>query len=173
MPKQSDTRRGVTDEPLDRLGANRRDRLGRRARRGDSLMLPAHVESSIRKTSLCWQWVGYTTEAGYGVVSIADKTYRAHRVVYESARGRVPAGMQLDHLCRNRDCVNPEHLEPVTALQNTMRGEGPAAINAAKTRCPKHGTPYLPLKCRRERVCPECRRINGRRHDRKRSPRVR
>lgn len=59
----------------------------------------------------------------------------AHRVYYEARFGPIPAGLQLDHLCRNRGCVNPDHLEPVTCRENLMRGHTVAAANAKKTHC--------------------------------------
>jgi hypothetical protein len=58
-----------------------------------------------------------------------------HRYAYEALVGPIPDGKQIDHLCRNRACCNPEHLEPVTIQENIRRGEGPQAINARKTHC--------------------------------------
>jgi hypothetical protein len=71
----------------------------------------------------CWEWTGMVNFGGYGYVQLADGTRRvAHRIVYELVVGLVPSGRQLDHLCRNRCCVNPAHLEPVTARENVRRG---------------------------------------------------
>lgn len=83
----------------------------------------------------CWVWIGPATQ-GYGML----KPYRGparivHRVVYEALAGPIPAGLTLDHLCRNRRCCNPDHLEPVTSAENVLRGFGPPAINARKTHC--------------------------------------
>lgn len=88
----------------------------------------------------CWVWPGFTTEKGYGKLTIPApearyRTVRAHRMVWEMIRGPIPEGLELDHLCRNRACVNPDHLEPVTSRTNTMRGIGPTAANATKTHC--------------------------------------
>lgn len=70
----------------------------------------------------CWRWVNGTTTNGYGHFSICGVYYQAHRIAYILHRGPVPESMQLDHLCRNRWCVNPWHLEIVTATENMRRG---------------------------------------------------
>src|SRR6266576_3456485 len=90
-----------------------------------------------RGSEECWPWQA-NRGRGYGNVWIAGRMYRAHRVAYELLIGPIPEGLTLDHLCRNRGCVNPAHLEPVTSRENTLRGEGISANNARKTHC-KHG----------------------------------
>lgn len=96
-----------------------------------------------RMTTPCWQWTGALTAAGYGQISAGGaavngaKKYAVHRLVYETLVGPVPPGLSLDHLCRNRACCRPEHLDPVTPQENALRGVGPAAIRAAKTHCPQ------------------------------------
>ena len=75
------------------------------------------LDSFIYKTSSCWIWAGGMTGNGYG--NYCNKP--AHRAVYEALVGEIPEGLQLDHLCRVRACVNPEHLEPVTASENMKR----------------------------------------------------
>ena len=71
-------------------------------------------------TTGCWLWEGATDEKGYGLV-YTDRSRRAHRVVYERIRGPIPEGLQLDHLCAVKPCVNPAHLEPVTNSENQRR----------------------------------------------------
>lgn len=93
----------------------------------------------------CWPWPGFVPKDGYVRVAIrrADGkavTMVAHKRAYNVLVGEVPQGKQLDHLCRNRSCFNPKHLEPVTQRVNVRRGTGNAAKNATKTHC-KRGHP--------------------------------
>lgn len=83
----------------------------------------------------CWIARGKPTSEGYGKVSINNKREYAHRVSYQLFKGKILAGFQIDHLCRNRMCINPEHLELVTSKENTLRGESLQALNAEKTHC--------------------------------------
>lgn len=70
----------------------------------------------------CWNWQRYKDDKGYGVIKRKGENYQAHRYFYEKHKGMIPEELQLDHLCRNTSCVNPDHLEPVTGVENTRRG---------------------------------------------------
>lgn len=94
----------------------------------------------IHEPDRCWEWLGYITKAGYGQFG---RNMIAHRLAYELEVGEIPAGLQIDHLCRNRSCVNPDHLEPVTGRENTRRGESFSARLAAQTHC-KRGHVFTP-----------------------------
>lgn len=87
---------------------------------------------NVQITDGCWVWLGYKDRDGYGIFNRKRGTLgtrRAHRIAYELEHGLVPPG-HLDHLCRNRACIRPSHLEPVTAKVNAERGE-----KAQKTHC--------------------------------------
>ena len=109
----------------------------------------------------CWVFTGCTANKGYGQFVSNGRTVKAHRWSWENANGPIPSGMVIDHLCRNRACVNPDHLEPVTDRVNILRGVAPTAENAAKTRCGK-GHPFSPENTYRypdgRRECRECSR---------------
>ena len=116
----------------------------------------------------CWSWTGYLN-FGYGRFRLQGKHWRAHRLAYSITVGRIPDGKVTDHLCRNRSCVNPEHLEIVDSRTNTLRGESPIAKQARQTHCKRghelsEGNLY-PTKtgyrmCRacesRSGFCPDC-----------------
>lgn len=122
----------------------------------------------------CWQWTGFVDKAGYGRIrgpgGRKGESLYAHRVSYELVNGPVPAVMELDHLCRNRGCVNPAHLEPVIHQVNVLRGVGPSARNAQVTHCPK-GHEYTPENTGVKgggRYCRICSRINAKNQKAKR-----
>lgn len=86
----------------------------------------------------CWEWIGTKGRTGYGQVHGGNGKrglLAAHRVAYEAFVGPIPRGLVIDHLCRNRGCVNPEHLEPVTQRVNIRRGNAPPGIAARKEFC--------------------------------------
>lgn len=101
----------------------------------------------------CWEWRGGRSNGGYGQVWKDGRHEKAHRVVYELMVGPIPGDLTIDHLCRNRGCVNPSHLDPVPMRVNILRGEAPPAINARKTHCIR-GHPFAVTK--RGRVCRTC-----------------
>jgi len=108
----------------------------------------------------CWEWRGYRGPDGYGRVGIGStnkgtkRTLRVHRWAYESLIGPIPGGLESDHLCRNRPCANPLHLEPVSRDVNWLRGKSVSARNARKTHCDK-GHPFDVTRAGR-RDCRTC-----------------
>lgn len=125
---------------------------------------------SPEPNSGCWLWAGYVSEGGYGRFSPRNRMapLYAHRFSYELHKGQIPEGMDLDHLCRVRCCVNPDHLEPVTRKENIRRGLS-GINNSSKTRC-DNGHPFSPENIRTAktqaggtvRVCRQCERRWGR-----------
>jgi hypothetical protein len=126
----------------------------------------------------CWPWLAYLNKDGYGQF-VGGGEVLSHRFAYISLVGPIPEGLTLDHLCRNRWCQNPKHLEAVTMRENARRGESIPAQNARKTHC-KHGHQlsgdnlYLyenGKQGRPSRRCKTCLRDNARRYaERKRKP---
>lgn len=95
--------------------------------------LLTHIKIELEND--CWHYTGTKYPAGYGKVFKKNKTLLAHRASYEIFVGPIPSGLTIDHLCRNRSCINPKHLEPVTMRENTLRGNTLPGINARKTQC--------------------------------------
>lgn len=83
-------------------------------------LLLAHV---YYREDGCWIWQRSVDDKGYGRIAIKGKQWKVHRLAYTLFVGPIPQHLELDHLCRHRDCCNPEHLEPVTHRENFMRGK--------------------------------------------------
>jgi hypothetical protein len=98
------------------------------------LPLPARFCEKVYFTRTCWVWVGATAK-GYGRFWHDGRGVQAHVFAYESLRTKIPAGLEIEHTCRNRACVNPDHLEPVTHKVNVLRGGGITAVQACRTTC--------------------------------------
>jgi len=116
---------------------------------------PIRFWTQVEFTEKCWLWNGSQDGRGYGLFRIDGKSIRAHRWAYEFCVGPIPAGLELDHVrargCTNTACVSPDHLEPVSHQENTLRGDGPSSTNARKDVAPcghaynathKNGTRY-------------------------------
>ncbi len=117
--------------------------------------------SCVDKTEGCWLWLGVPNASGYGTLKVEGRTVLAHRFGYEMLIGPIEVGKLLDHLCRNRRCVRPDHCEPVTSQVNTLRGDTLAAREAAQTHCMRgHALAGGNLINRRDgkRACRACNR---------------
>lgn len=137
--------------------------------------------SKVDKTEACWTWTGSIDQHGYGYFRTNGRRYAAHRFSYLLARGDIPKGLVVDHLChgwdtnckaegnwcRHRSCVNPDHLEAVTQRENLLRGHGVSGQAARRTHCPQ-GHPYDEANTyfqggdRRCRACREARKAAAR-----------
>jgi len=135
--------------------------------------LPARFWAKVRVLENgCWEWAAYRSLKGYGVTGVGRRAVYAHRWAYERLIGTFPLGLQSDHLCRRRACVNPTHIEPVTSRENTLRGMGLAAVCAKKTHCPQ-GHAYDEVNTYvfpngRHRLCRICGRIRDKQRKRTR-----
>lgn len=151
---------------------------GVRPRRGAGHCTPCRFWRKVDKAGPngCWTWTAACNENGYGQFNLSTaepiragaRTSRvmAYRYAYELLIGPIPGKMQIDHLCRNRGCVNPEHLEPVTARVNVLRGDTFVAAQAAQTHCLR-GHEFTPentwtARGTRKRNCRTCHRERAR-----------
>lgn len=124
---------------------------------GKPVPIEKRLAKLIKKTDSCWLWQGALSYKGYGAFEVKGVVYKAHRFVYEWYVGPIPDGLQLDHLCFVKHCVNPDHLEPVTNRENQIR------YKRTITSCPQ-GHPYDDRNTRiyqGRRWCRECDRIRS------------
>lgn len=113
----------------------------------------------------CWLWDGRRNAAGYALAEIEGRTRNLHTFIWELTRGAKPAeGFDVDHVCRNRACVNPDHFEAVPHRVNVLRGVSPPAVAARQTHCLRgHALDGAYRLTRGERVCRACHRLRLRR----------
>jgi hypothetical protein len=154
-------------------------KLGHGSRLGR--IAPSLAERVARRTvrrgpDECWDWTGVVSYEGYGFLDrrreygeSRRQRFWVHRIAYEEAKGQIPDGFVIDHLCRNRRCVNPAHLEAVPNRVNVLRGIGITAMHARQTHC-KHGHPFDAENTGRAssggRQCKTCLRERARLHRR-------
>jgi len=126
--------------------------------------LETRLWSRIEKGPGCWLWTGPVTSGGYGQIGLGGRggqVESVHRVAYTLSVGPIPDGLHIDHLCRNRRCCNPAHLEAVTLAENVRRGDNPKVRSARQTHC-VHGHEYTPENTAYTpqgwRTCRTCRR---------------
>ena len=156
--KQDEASRSRPPTKLNLLGGLSQDEIDRLHDRFDTKWRPD-------PNTGCHLWTGAISSSGYGCIALRGKSgtnVNAHRLSYEFAHGPVPEGMDIDHTCRTRSCVNAAHLEPVSHRENMRRGGGFAGLNAAKTHC-KRGHAFTPENTRPHgkgnRACRQCEQV--------------
>lgn len=130
----------------------------------------AKYEASFKREATgCLVWTRAQNGVGYGVISLGGRLVYVHRHAYEERYGPIPDGLEIDHLCRNRACAEPTHMEAVTNRENVLRGAGPTAREARQTHC-IHGHEFTlkntHIRRNGSRRCRACGRIR----DQKRAP---
>lgn len=125
----------------------------------ENVSLPADADE-------CWPWKGHIDDQGYGRLKFRGRSLKGHQVAVELFIGPIPMGFEPDHVCRNRACANPEHLEVVPKRENILRGVCPPAKNARKTHCIRgHALEGDNLiRADGHRQCRTCRRATGLRY---------
>ena len=124
------------------------------ARKNNEELIWERIVSKIKlpKSEVdCWEWTACRDTNGYSRIMIKGKSEKAYRAIYERLVGRISKKMVIDHKCRNRGCVNPNHLRVLTLVENIMCGEGAGAKNARKTHC-KNGHKLLGKNVRKEKL---------------------
>ena len=130
------------------------------------MSLDPRIDARIDRTGECWLWTGYIKANGYGALTISGRTQYAHRLVYAALVAPIPDGAEIDHLCRVRNCVRPDHLEAVTKAENCYRGESIPGRRHRQTHC-QHGHEFTEenthVSRRGHRRCRTCDRARARR----------
>ncbi len=121
------------------------------------MVLSARFTSKTRVNPVtgCHEWVAYRGRDGYGRYSVGGQMVLAHRVAYEEVVGPIPDGLVSDHLCRNRGCVNPDHIEPVTHRENVLRGFAPRVVLHRAGHC-QRGHTNIAIHTSGRRICRTC-----------------
>lgn len=130
---------------------------------GDNRLPERFWAKAMQRRSGCWEWSATRTEKGYGMFWVDGRLRRAHRISYMELVGEIQTGLQLDHLCRTRGCVNPAHLEPVTCKENLRRG---LHFSREKTHCPrghKYNAQNTRITKEGWRACRRCRQLRHQR----------
>lgn len=164
--------------PIDRAEVERRMRPAivahvsnaERLHLATSIALALLVEEVTERS--CWHWPGNKTDRGYARISLNGKMRRLARVVFVAAKGPIPEGREIDHLCRERDCINPAHLEAVTQIENNRRSMSPTGVNYRKEQC-KAGHPFTAQNTIQRpfgRGCRECKNARRREARKLRAP---
>ena len=128
--------------------------------RGDG-MSDTRFWSKVNRTETCWLWAGASNPQGYGHLRVGKKHVRAHRYAYELLVGPIPEGLQLDHLCCVTSCVNPAHLEPVTAQENMRRRQERSEACRRGHRWDEPGVAWIKPSSGR-RACRKCMTLSQR-----------
>lgn len=133
---------------------------------------PNPMKQEQKHTPTCINWNGSLDSDGYGRIQIGKKSRLAHRVAWEKENGLIPKPLVIDHVCRNRACVNVLHMEVVTIKENTLRGTNPPAQNARKKKCVK-GHELISSNLRKTkdggRECSECSRARWRAYSKRKA----
>ncbi len=123
----------------------------------DRLPMRFWEKVQLDTASGCWLWLAYVDECGYARLRAGRPGRKGHRVAFEATRGVIPAGFEIDHLCRTRSCVNPNHLEVVTHAENVRRSNHPHAPKVACKRGHVFSAETTYLSMRHGRQVRQCR----------------